>query len=719
MSMDLSKILVVDDEPMLRGLVCQLLSLAGYEVIEADSGEGAKRLIKEHQPDLVLLDVFMPGMSGLEVCGWLRTEQQDDETVVLMMTGLADSASIDMAFEVGATDFIEKPFNNYLLRHRVHYLLRQKTINSELRVSDERLVVTQKAASLGHFESIQGDPIIHLSSASPVIQNIFGSDYHDGEILKEKFFEKIEPDDVEKLFSSLEVGVNSGTAVQTDFKIIGSDGETRVIFLDLETVIRDGEFVKFSGVFQDISDRRKAENYIHQLSNFDEITGLPNRASFKNRLEKKLIHASKRKKSIVVVVLGIDNFKMINQSLGYTAGDLVLAEIAARLERFISTGNAGKTISSLNNDSSDPTIENDLVASLDGDKFSFALWGIRQEKEASWNVNSLIHLIKLPIQLEEQEITITCSTGITFFPLDGLDVDSLLKNAETAMHHAKSVGTPYQFFTESMAWQSTHRFTLQSDMAKALEGDQFILHYQPKVNIADASVSGVEALIRWQHPEKGFVSPGDFIPIAEETGQVIAIGAWVLDAACKQAKLWIDQGTPLSISVNVSVLQLRDPAFCKLVSDTLDRHQLDPGLIQLELVESMLMDSMDDNSEKMGILRDLGVTIAIDDFGTGYSSMAYLAALPLDVLKIDKSFIDTLSTEDDPAVIVEATIALAHALDLKVVAEGVEEAVQAKILANLGCDEIQGYLYSRPLGVDDFNTWLSDFMNTSDRVQRL
>ncbi|MBV1959542.1 MAG: EAL domain-containing protein [Pseudomonadales bacterium] len=721
MSKEGSKILVVDDDPLLRGLVCVLLKRAGYEVIEADSGKEALPLIELHQPDLALLDVNMPEMSGLEVCAWLRTEKNDGETVVLMMTGMADNESIENAFDVGATDFIEKPFNNYLLRHRVHYLLRQKNINSKLRISDERLVLTQRTASLGHFESIQGDPIIYLSSASTVIKQTFGSDYQDGEILKEKFFERVDSDDIVRLLECLDTGIKTGEAVRLDFKITGADGGTRVVFVDLDTVIEDGTFIKFSGVFQDITDRRKAENYIHQLSHFDETTGLPNRVSFKEKLAKKLAYAGNQRKSIVVFVLGIDNFRMINQSLGHAAGDLVLAEIAGRIERFIRAGNASKK--SVNSggfsDYVEPDIEHDLVGSLDGDQFSFALWGIRDEKEASWIVSSVMHLIKMPIKLKQQDITITCSAGITYFPLDGVDADTLLKNAETAMHHAKGAGRTYRFFVDSMATQSSHRLALQSDMVKALANDQFTLHYQPKVDIANTRVSGVEALIRWQHPDKGLIAPGEFIPIAEENGQILQIGEWVLEAACKQAKVWVDQGTPLSVSVNVSVLQLRDPEFCPLVSHMLAKYELDPCLIQLELVESMLMDSMDDNSGQMRVLRDLGVTIAIDDFGTGYSSMAYLAALPLDVLKIDKSFIDALSKEDDPAVIVEATIALAHALDLKVVAEGVEEAVQAKILANLGCDEIQGYLFSRPLSVDDFDAWLAEFIDSSNQASHL
>ena len=411
-------------------------------------------------------------------------------------------------------------------------------------------------------------------------------------------------------------------------------------------------------------------------------------------------------------MLGIDNFKVVNQSLGHAAGNQLLVEISKRLERFIRTRNSNKSLTPSNAISIkiNPNSENDLLASLGGDEFALALWGVRQTEEAGWIATAISHLIKAPIELNEQEVVVTCSIGINFFPLDGVEPDMLLKNAEAAMHHAKGAGKScYQLFSESMTWQSTRRLKLESDMRQAEEEQQFSLHYQPKINIAEGKLSGVEALIRWVHPERGFVSPGEFIPVAEETGQILQIGKWVLETACKQAKIWADQGTPLCISVNVSMLQLRDYEFCELVSRMLKKYRLDPSLIQLELVESMLMDSMDDNSQKMRILRDLGVTIAIDDFGTGYSSMAYLSQLPLDVLKIDKSFIDSLLDDASPTAIVEATIALAHALELKVVAEGVEQEVQAKMLSDLGCDEIQGYYYSRPLSTEDFDLWMKDF----------
>lgn len=419
-------------------------------------------------------------------------------------------------------------------------------------------------------------------------------------------------------------------------------------------------------------------------------------------------------------MLGLDNFKVVHQSLGHAEGNQLLIELSKRLERFVRTRNSNKNLTSRAEvrKNINPNCENDLLASLGGDEFALALWGVRQAEEAGWIASTISHLIKAPIDLNGQEIVVTCSIGITFFPLDGSEPDMLLKNAEVAMHYAKSAGKDcYQLFSESMSWQSTRRLKLEADMRQAVENQEFSLHYQPKVKIADGRVSGVEALIRWDHPEQGFVSPGEFIPVAEETGQILQIGKWVLETACKQAKAWADQGTPLCISVNVSMLQLRDYEFCELVSSMLQKYQLESSLIQLELVESMLMDSMDDNSQKMQILRDLGVTIAIDDFGTGYSSMAYLSQLPLDVLKIDKSFIDLLLDDENPVAIVEATIALAHALELKVVAEGVEQEVQVKMLSDLGCDEIQGYYYSRPLNVDDFDLWIADFMGSPQKAK--
>ena len=704
------RVLVVDDEPMMRLLACESLKQAGFEPIEADSGEEAQRLILQCQPDLILLDVLMPGISGFELCEWLRVECDDQCTPVLIMTGLDDGASIDRAYEVGATDFITKPINYPILSHRVRYLLRQKDITDKLRISEERLVLTQETAQLGYWESDPNNSYLYLSGAA---EKIFGEDFSDKKILRKDFYKRVIPEDLERIDRRVKEAIEAKSDVQVDFRVDRDDGTQRVLFLDLTPVFSGEEFLKWKGTFQDITDRREAERHIHQLANFDEITGLPNRSSFLEQLGKRIRFAAEKKKSIAVFTLGIDNFKFINQSLGFAAGNQLLIEVSKRLESFVrKRNNNRKQLSDAATDLDlNPNRENDLLASLGGDKFSVALWGVRQTEEAGWITKAVSHLIKAPIEIAGQEIVVTCSTGITFFPLDGVDAEGLIANAEAAMHHAKNGGkNDYQFFSESMNWMSTRRLELESDMRRALEIGEFSLHYQPKVNIADNSISGVEALIRWIHPERGFISPGEFIPVAEETGQILPIGKWVLEEACRQAKIWSDAGSPLCISVNVSMLQLRDFEFCQLVSGMLSKHDLAPHLIQLELVESMLMDSMDDNSQKMRILRDLGVTIAIDDFGTGYSSMAYLAELPLDVLKIDKSFIDSLVDDGNPAAIVDATIALAHALGLKVVAEGVEEEIQAAKLSKLGCDEIQGYLYSKPLKAEEFEIWRDDFL---------
>ena len=703
------KILVVDDEMMMRVLACESLKQAGFESIEAASGEEAQYMMGEIEPDLILLDIVMHGMSGFDFCDWLRIDQNDQRTPVLIMTGLDDRVSIDRAYEVGATDFITKPINYPMLSHRIRYLLRQKSVTDQLRISEERLVMTQEVAQLGSWESTPGDPFIYLSRAA---QAIFSNDYVDNKITREKFYERVVSEDVDKITKAMKAAIDSASGVQVDFRVNRDDGQQRVLFLNLEPQMEDGVLIKMVGVFQDITDRREAEDHIHRLSHYDGVTGLENRSYFIDRLAQKIRYADERKKGIAVFMIGIDNFKVINQSMGFAAGNQLLAEISDRLQRFIRTRNSNKKLIKPRSpaDNINPNRENDLLASLGGDEFALALWGVRQAEEAGWIATAILQLVKAPIELNGQDVVVSCSTGISFSPLDGTDPNTLLKNAEVTMNYAKSSGKGgHQLFSESMNWQSTRRLALESDMRRAVEQEQFQLHFQPKINIADKSISGVESLIRWIHPDKGFVSPGEFIPVAEETGQIIEIGKWVLEEACKQAKIWADQGQPLCVSINVSMLQLRDNEFCQLVSHMLARYELEPHLIQLELVESMLMDSMDDNSEKMRVLRELGVTIAIDDFGTGYSSMAYLSELPLDVLKIDKSFIDALAGEQDNWAIVEATVALAHALGLKVVAEGVEEQVQVQRLEQLDCDEIQGYYYSRPLNAEDFDAWRANF----------
>ncbi|MBC7908247.1 MAG: EAL domain-containing protein [Rhodospirillaceae bacterium] len=455
-------------------------------------------------------------------------------------------------------------------------------------------------------------------------------------------------------------------------------------------VIRDndGHISQYAAVFTDITERKKTEERIKNLAYFDVLTGLPNRRLFTDRLQVAIAHAHRHGSSLAIMFLDLDLFKRINDTLGHGIGDQVLVETASRLELCIREG--------------------DTVARLGGDEFVVLLPELDHVEDAAKMSERIISLVRQPFVIDEHELYVTTSVGIAVYPNDGLTVDSLIKNADTAMYRAKDLGrNSYQLYTPSMNARSFERLAMESSLRHALSREEFTLVYQGKVDMVTGRLSGVEALVRWRHPEMGLVLPAEFIPLAENMGLIGDIGAWVLKAACRQCKSWHDLGLPpVRIAVNVSALQFREGDVPTIVAQALNESGLAPQYLELELTESVLMQRVDDVAKVLRELRQMGVHISIDDFGTGYSSLSYLKRMPIDSLKIDRSFVSDLLedgeiTNGEGAEIVSTIINLAHNLRLRAVAEGVETPEQAEFLRARGCDEIQGYLISRPVSGED------------------
>jgi diguanylate cyclase (GGDEF)-like protein/PAS domain S-box-containing protein len=451
------------------------------------------------------------------------------------------------------------------------------------------------------------------------------------------------------------------------------------------TEVRDelGGEHKFAGVFSDISERKESEQKIRALAYYDALTGLPNRRLFQDRLSLALPQMRRHQQQLAVMFIDLDLFKRINDTLGHDVGDEVLIEMAKRLKACVR--------------------ESDTVSRMGGDEFTILQPEIKDPSNSLQLASRIVASLREPFISGDRELYVTSSVGIAIYPDDGETPEELTKNADTAMYRAKELGrNNYQLYTDAMNTASVERLTMENHLRHAIEREELDLNYQVKVDLVSQQTIGVEALLRWNSAEVGLVSPADFIPLAEANGMILPIGEWVLKRACMQAREWLDRGLPeIHVAVNVSSRQLHQDDLVETVIRTLGETGFEARCLEIELTESMLMENIAEVEPKLHRLRDLGVRIGIDDFGTGYSSLAYLKRLPIDTLKIDVSFIRDIPEDADDAEIVAAIIAMAHRLDLEVVAEGVEREEQVRFLRTLGCDQIQGYLVGRPLSAEN------------------
>lgn len=435
-------------------------------------------------------------------------------------------------------------------------------------------------------------------------------------------------------------------------------------------------------------ERQRANEQLNHMALHDPLTDLPNRLLLTDRLNIALSHAQRHDQQVAVLFLDLDRFKHVNDVFGHALGDQILHEVAQRLSRCVRS--------------------EDTVSRQGGDEFIVALTGIKEEQDAARIADKLLAVVTWPFLLEQTEIILGMSIGIACFPRNGEDAGTLLRHADTAMYAAKDLGRNcYQFYEAEMNMRALDRLTLESDLHRALERNELFLMYQPQLAFGTGEVLGMEALVRWRHPSRGLISPGEFIPIAEDCGLIVPIGNWVLESACAQHARWVSQGlTKGSMAVNISAHQFRQADFCDRISDVLSRTGLQPGLLELEVTEGVVMQGIGQVLQKLNILRELGVTLAIDDFGTGYSSLNYLKQFPLNRLKIDQSFIRGLPDDQGNGAIAKAIIQMGHSLGLNVLAEGIETKEQENHLKTLGCDAGQGYLYARPLSTEDCEEYL-------------
>ncbi|MEQ1805794.1 MAG: EAL domain-containing protein [Burkholderiaceae bacterium] len=691
------RILVVDDDAAGRLLARATLVRAGCEVIEAQDGQAALQAIQTEAPDLVLMDVNMPVMDGFTACSKLRELAHAQRVPVLMMTARDDMQSIERAFHVGATDFIAKPINWTILAHRVRYLLRASHAINDLAQNQLRLSNAQRIGDMGDWE---WDVARENVTPSEQARLIFGLEGSQGEFDPRAFLSTVHSEDAHRLQSEFDRAIAAGQPFAIEHRVIRPDGSTRHVHQQVVVTARDasGRASVLAGAVHDITQRKQAEEQIWRLAHYDPLTGLPNRLLFVDRLHQAIAHAKRHGKRVAIMFIDLDHFKRVNDTLGHAAGDELLRVVGTRLEQSI------RASDSVSSERGDATPAARGIARLGGDEFSLMLGDMDNAADAANVAQRLMAALAVPLIVQCTELYISASVGVAMYPDDGADVDALLMNADTAMYRAKEAGRGgFQFYDESMNARALERLVMEGMLRKALERSEFVLHYQPRISLTQGRIVGAEALIRWQHPERGWVSPQEFIPLAEEAGLIIPIGEWAIDAACRQSAAWRAEGIEFGpVAVNLASTHLRVRTLPELVARALREHALPPCALELEVTESMLMADPELCVETARQLSNLGVSLSIDDFGTGYSSLSYLKRLPIKSLKIDQSFVRNLTTDPDDAAIITAINAMAHTLKLKVIAEGVETEAQRAFLQAGGCDEFQGYLACRAVEAGAF-----------------
>jgi len=697
------RVLLVDDDEVNLLLTAIALRERGFDITEASSGEEALRTVSGWTPDIIVLDAMMPELDGFETCSRLREMPGFESTPVLMLTGLDDEASINRAYQVGATDFFVKSTQWSLLAGRLRYLLRSSRTRIELERSKARLARAQDLARMGSFEWHRGAGGFVLATEA---LRVFG--YGPNEPLDFIGVMRMVPRDERQLFMRLlrEVMAHNSVLV-TDVAVTLVDGRQRVLHIEAEPEFNEhGNASGYTGVIQDVTDRRLAEDKIRQLANFDALTGLPNQASFVVQLGQALELARSEGFMLCVCNLDLDHFSAINERQGRPAGDQTLVEMARRLRSSLRRTERWT----------------DQLARIGGDGFALIL-RCRNAEEARLALARLLDVVRAPLYdiAPGSPLHLTASLGATLFPQDASDTETLMRHAAHALYRVKRSGRDgFELFDTDKRQRSEAKVLALGRMQEALDLGELQLHFQPKVDLRRGKVLGMEALLRWHDPERGLLLPGHFLPLVEHTGLGVRIGDWVIEQALKQAEQWAADGRPLRIAVNVTARHLQSPDFAQRLDELLARHR--PGLarlLMLEVLESAALADVAATQRLIEHCRGLGVQFALDDFGTGYSNLSYLKQLPVDLLKIDRSFVQQMLSDAHDRALVEGVISLARTFGCDVIAEGVESSAHAQALLALGCEQGQGHGIASAMPAELVPIWVQAFERSPDYDGRI
>ena len=697
-----SRVLIADDDSATRYIISSTLTHEGFHVMEARNGREAIETFRSFPVDVILMDVEMPGTDGYEACTAIRAEKHGQDVPIIMVTGNDDSDSVDRAYRLGATDFISKPINWSLIGHRLRYILRGVRNQKALQVSE-----AENRALLAAMP----DKILVTDADGKILTYLSGdgSRLNRDELVGKHLGVVFPPDFADAVDRCLRSVVSTGENSTIEFPVPGAVNGAR---WQESRFIAHGN-LKVLIINRDISERKFAENKIHSLAYYDALTRLPNRPLFKDECETVLDAAKADGQSMCVFNIDLDRFKRINDTLGASTGDAVLVKMAGRLSAFADELTAGEVPT--------PGIGEIRLACLGGDEFALLLTSGADKPDYIELAEALRKHLAEPIALHGHEFVVTASVGVACFPEHGLTVETLLKNAESARDEAKRLGSNTQrLYQHSMRSGLTECLGLETEMRRAIENDEFCLYYQPKYAPDTLRPMGAEAVLRWFHPTRGEIAPLAFIPIAEESGLIAELGQWVAETVCEQISTWRYFGiTPGPIAVNVSGLEfgLGDPV--ATLRAAIQKAGIPAAALEVEITESVLVSDIRSVMIHLNSLRDAGFSLAVDDFGTGYSSLRYLQRFPVDVLKIDSSFVHDVERNRDSRAICTAIIAMARSLGLKVVGEGVETKWQLEFLRRQRCDLVQGFLLSEPLSPDRFADVLSADAMENDSDERV
>lgn len=681
------RLLLCDDDVRAIESLRAMLASRGYDAVVVNSGAEALARLARQSFDLLLLDLNMPDFDGYLVLDSIRAANHDIGVVIVSGENSIDGA-VD-CLRRGAQDYLRKPYLPEDLIARVETAWRERRLMRDNRAMQQRL---NESEQLHRFFVDKAPDFIYLLDgqgrflyANPSAERLLG--YTREDLLGKHYRSVVHPEDLAQaalVFASGEDTVRHGQ--QTELRLLHKnslegarafEAYSQRVSLGLGKGDRQGVY----GVARDISERKRAEEIIRFQSSHDLLTRLPNRALFKDRITVALAQAQRDGKPLAVMYLDLDRFKLVNDTLGHMVGDELLQAVSQRLKEMLR--------------------ESDTLARVGGDEFLMLLPSLATPDASGVIAEKLVRELEKPFQVAEHQLYVTASIGVALAPRDGSNGDTLVRKADAAMYAAKAGGRHgYRLFEPEMEIGPQRRLTLSNDLFMALDAGQLRLHYQPQVDVRSGRITGVEALLRWQHPRHGLLPPGEFLPIAEEAGLSANIGQWVLETACSDLQRWRAMGSNPRMAINFSPSQVEQPDFVSLILSTLQQTGLSTDSLEVELTEESTIKDVSAVVGKLARLADAGVRVAIDDFGIGYSSLSYLRKLPIHTLKIDRSFVQDIRSERDPGSLVSAIVSMAGGLKLNTIAEGVETEAQMRFLHALGCNEMQGYYFSRAVDAD-------------------
>lgn len=692
-------ILIVEDSDNDTELLLRELRKGGFdpEYRRVETARDMEEALRTCDWDIIVSDYSMPHFDGIAALKLVK-RLCIDIPFIIVSANIGEEIAV-MAMKAGAHDYIMKGNLARLVpaieRELKEAMIRQSHRNAEKQMHKLSSAVEQTADAvmIADAEGI----IEYVNAAFTEItgfskQEVIGKSTR---ILKSGRHH-------DEFYVQLWKTLTEGQTFQDVFINRRKDGS---LYYEEKSITplkdEDGKVAHYIATGKDITEQMKTRERLQHLSNHDGLTGLPNRSLFMDRLGQAISRARWNGRVIAVLFIDIDRFKNINETLGFDYGDTVLQTVAERLNQSVRDG--------------------DTVARLGDDEFAVVLEDIYQKEDIPVVVEKIIKSLSQVHVLKDHELFVTSSIGISLYPNDGSDGQTLIQNADVAIHHAKESGSNhYRFYESAMNTQSLYRLNMESSLRKALEREEFVLHYQPQINIKSGKIIGFEALLRWHHPSLGMVSPVEFIPLLEETGMINPVGRWILRTACQAGREWNELGLgDIKISVNISPLQFENSDISSIVAEVLSETSLEAKYLEIELTESAIMRSPQKTIEVLSTLNDMGVTLAIDDFGTGYSSLSYLQKFPIDVLKIDRSFVKDVSKNNGDASIVSAIISMAHSLKLSVIAEGVETVRQLSFLQERDCEMVQGFLFSKAVPFENSLSMLEAGRVASAEIQDL